>query len=307
MSGSALAFILLFTTSAAPLSKAGEKLARARATAGSLEFTSALRGAQEALEAGDASVEETASIHALIGELAAAIGDRDLARSEFSRALVLQPQFDLPSASPRIREPLVEARKQVAKRRLTLSALSVRGADGRVISDLTVAGDLFSLVQSIRVTAKGIRQAGAPSSLHLEWSCTDESCPHTLAALDNFGNELGVVGTASAPLRVRLRPELVPGVTSNEPIALQAAPAKWYARATTWLIAVTGVLLVVGTWAAVAFDQDQRRLVAIEANRPAFMLSDALNADSARLRDRGLMIGAFSASAVSAGLAIFAW
>src|SRR5688500_16684042 len=75
--------------------EAGRKLESARGAAKKLDYAKALGLARSALGAGDATPEQSWRIHALIGEVSAAMGHEAQAFESFSRALLLFPSFEL--------------------------------------------------------------------------------------------------------------------------------------------------------------------------------------------------------------------
>ena len=289
-------------------SAAGDKLAKAKAQAASLEFATALGFAREALEAGDAEPQETAAIHAFTGELAAALGDRDLARAEFSRALTLNPTLEIPGASPRIRDALGDARKQVTGKPIVVSAKSTRADDGSVSTVITWTGDAYSLATAGRVFVEFNGKWVAVDDPK-RWTCL-EPCRWWAAAVDVHGNRLARSGSPAAPFVVPpaasavaaaplpLAPEPAPVVTSARP---------WFRRAGPYLTAVAVVFGGLAAFFGAQFAADQSRLVAIEQNRSMHLMSDALALDASRQRNRILMFGAIGAAGLAAVVAVFTW
>lgn len=289
-------------------SAAGDKLARARAQAASLEFATALGFAREALEAGDAEPQETAAIHAFTGELAAALGDRDLARAEFSRALTLNPKLELPGASPRIRDALSDARKQVTGKPVVVSAKSARAADGSVSTAVTWTGDAYSLAAAGRVFVEFNGKWVAVEDPK-RWTCL-EPCRWWAAAVDVHGNQLARSGAPDAPFVMPPAPKpsgvsAVPVSGAPEPVATSSRP--WFRRAGPYLTALAVVFGGLAAFFGAQFAADQSRLVAIEQDRSMHLMSDALALDASRRTNRILMFGAIGAAGLAAVVAVFTW
>jgi hypothetical protein len=289
-------------------SRAADTLAKAKAQLTSLDYPLALRTAREALEQGDATPAETAAIHALTGELAAAVGERDLAKAEFSRALLLNPAYDAPpNASPRIREPLNEARKAVDTQALAVSATSLGNAEGRVTTRVEINGDLFSLVTGVRLyVSRGgtFRAEPVVPSAELVWTCTSGACPHYVAAVDKSGNQLARAGTPEAPLAVL---GLVPQTAPAPAAAIAEAPASWYTRPGPYLALVAAAAAGLAVFFGVSFSNEQSALVSLELDRAGHTMAEALSLDSSRRRDQILLFVSLGAAVAGAAASAFTW
>lgn len=283
-------------------SAAGDKLSKAKAQAAALEYTTALRLAREALDAGDADPAQTAAIHAFTGELAAALGDRELARAELGRALTLNPALEIPGAPPRIRDALADARKQVTGRPFAVNASSVRLPDGAVASTVSWDGDPYSLGAGSRVYVEFNGKWVAVSDVK-RWTCV-EPCRWWAAVIDKSGNELARWGGPAAPFTV---------AAPTAAAAVAAAPAEvsarspWYRRAGPYLTAGAVVAAALGAYFAVSYSSQQSRLIALEADRSMHTMADAIALDGGRKRDYGLMFGMFGVAAALAVMAVFTW
>jgi tetratricopeptide (TPR) repeat protein len=286
-------------------SVAGDKLAKAKAQAAALEYATALRAAREALEAGDANPDETAAIHAFTGELAAALGDRDLARAEFSRALTLNPKLELPGASPRIRDALADARKRVSGAGLDVEAKSTRAADGSVSTVVSWTGDAFSLAAAARVYVE-FNGTWVPVPDPKKWTCL-EPCRWWAAAVDAHGNQLARAGRPDEPFVV---PPLANVAVAQEPAAAPVAMVTtrpWYQRAGPYFTALAVVSAGLAAYFGATFAANQQRLLQVEANRSQHYLSEAVALDASRKLNYGFMFGAIGLSVVAAAVAVFTW
>jgi hypothetical protein len=304
------AVLLLAVLQAAAASPA-DTLAKARAEAKSLEFGAALSMAHEALEAGGADPKLTAQIHAFTGEMAAALGDRDLAKSEFARALELDPNLLLDaSASPRIREPFEDARSHGGQRALTVQVTSARDANGKITSDVTTAGDVLSMVAGFELEFESNGRFSPvkwPStSPRREWECQGP-CRYFVVALDKFGNQLASAGDRAAPLTpVSLVPQVAEVLPPAE--AVSAAPASpWYTHAGPYLAAGAVVLAALAVFFGAQFDSEQRQLTTVVAQRSSHLMSEATSLDSSRQRDHTLLFVTSIAAVLAAGGAVFTW
>jgi hypothetical protein len=286
-------------------SAAADSLAEARRQAAELDFTVALGTVRAALEAGDAEPRETTAIHAFTGELAAALGDRELARAEFGRALELDPSFDLPGASPRIGEPLSEARKQVASKALTVSVSSTQASDGMISTSVSWAGDFFSLAAAGRVWVDRAGQWVAVEDPK-RWACTDP-CRYWAAAVDGHGNQLARAGGPDAPLTLTLLGSAVAATTSAQPQGVVTAERRWFERAGPYLVASALVFVGLAVGFGVRFQQEQAALLDVEAHRAQHTMAEALALDSGRQRDQLLMFGALAFAGAIAVVGAFTW
>jgi len=304
--------LLLAVLQAAPAGPA-DTLAKARAQAKAMEFGAALATAHEALEAGGADPRLTAQIHSFSGELAAALGDRELARSEFARALELDPHLSLePSASPRIREPFDEARTQAGERALALQVVSAIDGDGKVTTTLTASGDVLSMVAGfdLELESNG-RFAPLPwpsSAPRHEWSCKSP-CRYFVVALDKFGNQLALAGSRVEPLQpVALVPPPASPPVPAPAVAVPNAPeSPWYTHAGPYLAAGAVVLAALAVFFGLQFDSEQRQLISLEAQRSLHLMSEASSLDASRQRDHTLLFVTAVAAALASAGAIFTW
>ena len=170
-------------------------LAQARAALDAVDYPGAQALCARALAAGAMSRAQTAGAYRLAGEVAAALGDDEAAREQFSRFLVLEPGAMLGSdVSPKITQPFAAARASLHGQHLTASAAAGR-ADGGTVRVEVDASDPLQMIASVRVrsdggvdrTARGLTvelPAGGNGAVAL-----------TVSALDDAGNELWT-GTA---------------------------------------------------------------------------------------------------------------
>ncbi len=297
--------------SSAEAGKAGNRLGEARAAAKRLELEHALQLARAGLEAGDATPDEAWTLHALLGELSAAMGFREAAVEAFSRALLLNPGYELPpEASPKLLVPYQEARTLIGGGRLSIVPKAVTGEDRRVRLTVRIEGDLLHLVNGGRAYTGEpgqVRFLPVPLArtdvLEGQWRCEVGPCPFFVALTDRQGNELLRSGSAKAPLYAE-EPPWKPVAVLPEPAP--SAERQWYARPGPYLAAAAG-LSVVGSYFAYRFNDDQQRLLTVNDNRADFPYAEAQALDAARRRDQVAMFVSFGAAAAAGVTAIVLW
>ncbi len=291
---------------AAHAGKASARLGEARAATRRLELEQALQLARAGLEAGDATAEETWSLHALVGEVSAAIGYREAAVEAFSRALVLNPAYQLsPEASPKLMEPYQAAKAALAGGRLEAAPHAVTGEDRWVRLTVRIDGDVLSLVTGGKAWV-GPDGAVVPlartDGLAGQWRCDRAPCAYSLALLDRKGNELLRAGSALAPLYAA-EPALPAVAVAPVPVDAQR---RWYLRPAPYL-ATAAAFALAGAYFAGSFADQQARLAALNAQRTDHLYSEALELDAGRRRDQVLMFASFGCAAAAGLGAVVVW
>jgi hypothetical protein len=186
-----------------------------------VDFPAAREQAQRALEAGEASPEQTARLHVLLGISAAALGDTDDAKQHFIAALAVNPALRLDrNLSPKIRGPYLEAQGywSASGERLALRATRAGDATHLVIR----LDDPASLVSKLelRLGAVGAQERSsftleptAVTRVAVPAKLRDHDYEYVLRALDRYGNVLSERGSDADP---ELVPHAPPGSTEPE-------------------------------------------------------------------------------------------
>lgn len=288
---------------AGPLARAGtaeEGLGAARAAQRELEYPRALRLAQQALQAGDATPDQTWQLHALIGELAAANDLPDLAVESFIKALVLRPSLTLPlDVSPKVFEPFEVAKQKAAGVRLQAVVHSPRSKDGEVRTRVEVAGDLALLVSSgeVRVLRAGGEADAVPLAragpLTARWQCPAAPCPHYVALRDVAGNELLWAGSPAAPL-----------FTEGPPPAPVAEA--WFKKPVPYLGA-GAALAAASVYFGFTAQAQQAALKRVASDPGAHTLEEARALDASRRGNHALMWVSLGLTGAAGAAAIAVW
>jgi tetratricopeptide (TPR) repeat protein len=233
----------LVVVSAEPGS-ASAALAEANALQERRKLAEGYEAARRALQPGDATAEETWAIYQTLGELAAAMGYADDAKSAFSRALELNPGLELSAlASPRLQEPFRAAKAALAGAALSVKVVTRLAPDGSLVTELDVSGDANQLVRSARLKALGEQRElsrGAP--MQVTWSCPAARCEYTVSLHDDRGNTLWTSSSGGAVLTAfREAPKALEPAAAPEVEKSSSHPLPWGIAAV--LLAVTGGVL----------------------------------------------------------------
>jgi hypothetical protein len=276
-------------------------LAAAREASDRLDLVQAMRLAQGVLGQGEARADETLEIHRFLAELAASMGQNELAVREFGIALELDPTIRLGAdASPRIRLPFDAASRDVGPG-LSADVRTERRGSGRFETTVRVSGDRLKLVQRATVLSTGGSfPVGTEGKVRI-WSCT-EPCPWRVALLDAAGNQLWLSGEhdgappAQASDAAAAPAESLPSV--DERPALHR-PLPW--------VVLAAVFAVAAVASGIAFGIQQGRVQSMLANKGDWLLSEAQSAEALREAELGCMISsAVLAAGSSLGVA-FTW
>ncbi|MBK7862433.1 MAG: hypothetical protein IPJ65_28250 [Archangiaceae bacterium] len=276
---------------------ATERLTKARAAAAEVQYQAALRLAAQAMEAGDASVEEVWQLHVLEAELWAATGDAAAATRAFAAALALHPDYR-PAAdvSPRILEPYERARADF-KGPLAASTAQRRVDDARVSLTVRVVHDALGLVQIVRLGSVAAQRSSTDRDAYSGEVACAGSCTLNVALVDEWGNTLHgevvtlEVGVAAAPAQA-VAPEV-------------AARAPFYRRPGLYLAIAAVASLAAGAYFGAHAFSEQQRLVALNADRGSGFYADALGLEASRKTSYAIMwvgLGVGVLAGVGAGL-----
>ncbi len=259
------------------------RLAEARAHKQALRYQEAREVLLAALAEGTRGPSELIEIYAMLGEVTAGIDAPDEARDHFARLLCLSPEFRLPAgASPKIAEPFASARALIER----TGPLAIRAVTtGEASIALAVESDPLGMVAGARahdVARSGAVAVEARGTGRIELRFPrGEPVQIALAAIDQHGNELAVLGSGTAPLVVGGRPR-GDGIARGD----RRHPARpWLGRWYVWAgasVALAGAGVGFGLAARDA-ESDLDALNRSTRDRP-FELDFA---DAEELRDRG--------------------
>lgn len=269
--------IAMYVAPAAARAQQSEQLATARQALAALKYEQALHALEKALYSGTNGPEEMKTIHRMMGEIQAALGQQEEAERHFRSLLALEPTAELARGiSPKILQPFQAAKTYMSTR----GRLDVRCTvdDAALAVALTVEADPAELVAGVRVVyrledgSEQILEGTGPGSHTLRVPTTR---PVTLvcAALDQHGNRLSEIGSWSEPLRLTPPTEKPRPVVVAAPRGEPPAPpiyGRWY---------VWGVATVLAAGAGGYFGwqtrQDQDELARLNANSPDYNFSEA--------------------------------
>jgi hypothetical protein len=203
--------VLFATPALADGASTSSALAAAEHAYQDVDFPAAREQAQRALEAGEATPEQTARLHVLLGISAAALGDTDDAKQHFIAALAVNPALRLDrNLSPKIRGPYLEAQGywSAAGERLALRA--TRASDGtHLVVRLEDPSSLVSKLE-LRLGAVGAQERSsftleptAVTRFAVPESQREHDYEYVLRALDRYGNVLSERGSDADPVLVQ--------------------------------------------------------------------------------------------------------
>ncbi len=276
-------------------------LERAQALATQLDYPGALAQAQGALQRGRAAPEDTLALHTFIAQMAAAVGQQDVAVDAFRAVLSLAPEYQLPAgASPKLTRPLALAREKTFGQRLEVSVRSRAAGPGQVETEVRVLKDPAALVAAARLYASDAGRFSAkvtlvPGKAGQTWPCAAAPCAHFVALVDRYGNEVARLGSPFLPLPVE-------GVE-----AVAVTPAKPWVRPATVLAAAAVVAAGVAVGFGARYAQTDRALADIEANRANARYAPAAAVDADRRQAYVLMWVGAGLAVGSGGAAALTW
>jgi len=230
MVGRVLVLAVVLTSTSADVRADSAKLAQARAAIEAVHFEDAQRLLVEALAEGGNGAAAVRQIYELSANVAAVLGQRDVAEQYYRRWLALDPQAKLgDDVPPKLADAFVAARTYMAAHgRLVASAR--RTAAG---VEVTIDADPLAMVAS----ANGTPFGGDRRAL--------VNAAERVAILDEHRNELLVLPVA---------PE---SVVPAAPAMMPAGRAPFLKRWQTWAVASSSVLLAGAIWGTVALSENQ--------------------------------------------------
>jgi tetratricopeptide (TPR) repeat protein len=272
-------------------------LRQARDHMSQLDYATALPLLERAEATGKNGPDGLAEIYRATAECHAALGETDLAETDFRRLLALSPASTLPDgSSPKLTAPFASAHDFMAARRpLEVTCQRSSSSSAAAASASAQPGGAVLLVGSDPADmVAGARLAGADGALvgtaaqgsgRIALAIPPGAAPTSCSALDSHGNELARVTLGEAPVVPPNAGEGGAGPGGGAVTVTRGAPAPkkpLYARLWLW----SGVATVGAAGAAIYFGsqvkKDQDDL-------------DALNGDSAnhyfdeakKIEDRG--------------------
>ena len=156
----------------------------------SLEYEQALVLADRTIVRGISSRDQLADLHLIAGRLAAGLDHPEIAQAHFARVLALRPNTQLVTGtSPKLSAPFEAARATRPALRVTLEVQGARAV-------ITTGADTLSLVRGLRVTLGDHVITGPGTSLDVPVGVS------SIAAIDEYGNELAVTRIETRPVPV---------------------------------------------------------------------------------------------------------
>ncbi len=307
-----LAALLCLVSLPAFAGKASELLATASESLKALKFEPAAHTANEGLLAGDATTDESAQLHFIIGQASAILGRTDEAVDAFGRALEIFPGLSLPpGVSPRIAGPFRTASEKLGTSRLVAVPRGRLLSDGRAQVEVTVEGDVFRLVDRGELS---FFPAGEPRRLELSrtlpmmaaFPCRKTPCGYTVSLLDRSGNHVLEAGSTDSPLLVDASVLEARPVEPDTRAVDVTASRSWYAHPATWGIA-SGVFAAGSVVAGALFASSQARLLVIEGDKANHPFSDAQAANNERYTARTLMFTSMGVAVALAAVTAIVW
>jgi hypothetical protein len=284
-------------------------LQRAREAQRAVHYEAALRAARSALEVGDATPEQLWEIHALLGELSATMGDGANAVRHFEAALALNPSYQLaPGASPRLTEPLAQARRGSA-RAVGATADSTR-TGSTVKTSVRVENDDLHLVQAGRLTlglGESISMEKSRDGYAATWTCSTPECHAVARLMDEWGNGVLTVEETVGPALAPPTPEASPAAPVRPELSATAHGRRWYQRSGPWLVAAGAGLIATSSYFAAKAAADHQALMTENANRAQFTYPAAQSLQSSVNREQAYMWVGFGAAAACGIAAAFTW
>ncbi len=285
-------------------------LGDARRAIEKLDYTKASTALADALSSGAYGHDELAEIYRLRGVVAATLGDTAGAIAAFRRLLALDPGATLSAGtSPKITRPFAEAGKDSHPLQITTETASSPPS-----VTVVVVSDTLGMVSGARaiVVADGHAEdtVTAPGAARMSLAL-----PHgkrlevRVAVLDDHGNRLVELGSASAPIVIE-HAEVPVAVVAKPPVVVVVAPpppheqhsiiSRWWLWGSVAVaFGATGAIFGVGARNA------GHELDALEATSSSHDFSQAQAVLSRGQRDAliaNLGIGAAAASAIVAGI-----
>lgn len=240
-----LAVALLIAVYATPSpARADESrhLAEAREALGALRYEQALHALEKALYAGKNDPGSVRSIYRMLGEIHAALGDRNQAERAFRNLLALDPTAELDrGTSPKIARPFASARERIGAQ----GGIEARCTTDEVRSSVTldVASDPVDMVAGVRVTYR--REGGSEQILESRAGARsvrvpgDERVTLVCAAIDEHGNRLIEIGSWDRPLVLEPPADALTDAAPAAPVERRSPPfyGRWYVWGTAAVLA----------------------------------------------------------------------
>lgn len=188
----------------APRSTGKNPLERARTEIGELRYEDAQKTVDKALRSGTNGPAEMAELYLLAGEVQASLGDDEAAQEAFRKALVIDPSAELREGlSPKIREPFAKARRAMKNKKPLAIQHRILKPDPPTIAVL-VESDPFGMVIGGRLIYRNAdgseRSVAGMGKQRVDLRLPRGTGKFMVAAIDEHGNRLVVLGSESEPL-----------------------------------------------------------------------------------------------------------
>lgn len=192
---------------------------RARNEIGELRYEDAQKTIEKAIKSGTNGPADMAELYLLLGEVKASLGDDEAAEDSFKRALAIDPAAQLRDGlSPKIREPFGKARKAMRGKKPLALQHRILKQDPPTIAVL-VQSDPFGMVIGGRLIFKNAdgaeRSVAGMGKERIDLKLPKGTSKFTVAGIDDHGNRLIELGSASEPLTLDIEGGAAPAPTSG--------------------------------------------------------------------------------------------
>ncbi len=217
------ALVLLLALVAAAATASAQKKGptdRARSEIGELRYEEAQKTIEKAIKSGTNGPAEMAELYLLLGEVKASLGDDEAAEDAFKRALAIDPAAELREGlSPKIKEPFGKARKAMKGKKPLALQHRILKQDPPTIAVL-VQSDPFGMIIGGRLIYKNAdgaeRSVAGMGKDRIDLKLPKGTQKFTVAGIDDRGNRLIELGSASEPLTLDIEGGAAPSSGGGE-------------------------------------------------------------------------------------------
>jgi hypothetical protein len=280
-------------------------LADARRAIDKLDYQKAQSALGDALASGAYGHDELAEIYRLRGIVASTLGDKAAAIAAFERLLALDPNATLPAGtSPKITRPFAEAGRHPLQV-TTETATSPPSVTVVIVSDSLgmVSGARAIVVADGKAEETRTAQGSGRMTLAMP---AGKRLEVRVAVLDEHGNRLAELGSASAPIVIE-RVETVVAPPPKPVVVVAPPPLEHHSIVTRWWLwgTATVVFAAGGTIFGLAARSAGHDLEALNADSKNHTFGEAQSTLSRGQRDAlisNLGFGVAAATAIVAGI-----
>jgi tetratricopeptide (TPR) repeat protein len=192
---------------------------RARGEIGELRYEDARKTVDKALRSGTNGPADMAELYLLSGEVEASLGEDDAAIDAFKKALVIDAGAELREGlSPKIREPFSKARRAMKGKKPLAIQHRIIKQDPATIAIL-VQSDPFGMIIGGKLVYKNAdgaeRSIARMGKERVDLRLPKGASKFVVAALDEHGNRLIELGSASEPLTLDIEGGAGPAATEE--------------------------------------------------------------------------------------------